>query len=194
MWQTGEVGWIKYCGGSLGRCGGSLVVLQTAEAVVPGSNPASLTVKKLEDRQSHCVYCKNLGAERETSPWGKKIVLIKIHGWIIKFYFLFLQTNWRHHRVQLWRQPEAGALPNLCREIRLGGSSRIHLQPRQSSSCRLCCGGVHLHHNSEMLCLVGAAILKQLATWYPRKDMSTAWRCSHLMSWKYNLTKSFISL
>ena len=45
------------------------VALQTTEAMVPGSNPASLTVKNSEDRQrSHCVYLKNLGAERETSP------------------------------------------------------------------------------------------------------------------------------
>ena len=29
------------------RCGGSLVALQTTEALVPGSNTASLTVEKL---------------------------------------------------------------------------------------------------------------------------------------------------
>ena len=40
--------------------------------VVPGSNPASLTVENSEDRQSHCVYNKNLGAERETTHCGKK--------------------------------------------------------------------------------------------------------------------------
>ena len=39
-------------------CDGSLVALQTTEAVVPGSNPASLTLENSEDRQSHCVYCK----------------------------------------------------------------------------------------------------------------------------------------
>ena len=42
----------------LRRCGGSLVALQTTEAVVPGSNPASLTVENSEDRQSHCAFCK----------------------------------------------------------------------------------------------------------------------------------------
>ena len=35
------------------RCGGSLAALQTTEALVPGSNPAFLTVKNSEDRQSH---------------------------------------------------------------------------------------------------------------------------------------------
>ena len=49
-----------------------MVTLQTTEAAVPGSNPASLTVENSEDRQSHCVYCKNLGAERKTSPWNQK--------------------------------------------------------------------------------------------------------------------------
>ena len=43
------------------RCGSSLVVLQTTEAVVPGSNLASLRVENSEDRQSHCVYCTILG-------------------------------------------------------------------------------------------------------------------------------------
>ena len=40
------------------RCGGSLVVLQTTEAVVvPGSNPASLTVEKLRGQaESLCMY------------------------------------------------------------------------------------------------------------------------------------------
>ena len=32
------------------------MALQTTEAVVPGSNPVSLTEKNSEDRQSHCVY------------------------------------------------------------------------------------------------------------------------------------------
>ena len=58
----------RYCW----RCGGSLVALLTTEAVVPGSNLVSLTVKNSEDRQSHFVYCKNIGAERETSPGGQK--------------------------------------------------------------------------------------------------------------------------
>ena len=40
-----------------------MAALQTTEAVVPGSNPASLTVKNSEDRQIHCVYCKISGAE-----------------------------------------------------------------------------------------------------------------------------------
>ena len=39
------------------RCGGQLVALQTTEAVVPGSNPASLTVKYPEDRHGHCAMC-----------------------------------------------------------------------------------------------------------------------------------------
>ena len=30
------------------RCGGSMIALQTAEAVIPGSNPASLTVENSE--------------------------------------------------------------------------------------------------------------------------------------------------
>ena len=37
------------------RCGGSLVALQTTETVVPGSNPASLTVENSEDRQNHFI-------------------------------------------------------------------------------------------------------------------------------------------
>ena len=44
-----------------GRFGGQLVALQTTEAVVPGSNPASLTVKYPEDRHGHCTYFKTLG-------------------------------------------------------------------------------------------------------------------------------------
>ena len=38
------------------RCSSSLVALQITEAVVPGSNPASLTMENSEDRQSQCVY------------------------------------------------------------------------------------------------------------------------------------------
>ena len=37
------------------RCGGSLVALQTTEAVISGSNPAFLTVENSENRQSHCM-------------------------------------------------------------------------------------------------------------------------------------------
>ena len=48
-----------------------LVVLQTTEAVVPGSNPASLRVENSEDRQSHCAYCKILG-QRERPPLRQK--------------------------------------------------------------------------------------------------------------------------
>ena len=33
-----------------------MTILGEGEAVVPGSNPASLTVENSEDRQSHCVY------------------------------------------------------------------------------------------------------------------------------------------
>ena len=54
------------------RCGGSSVALQTTEAVVPGSNPASLTVENFEDRQSHCVYCKISGARGRPPPKTKK--------------------------------------------------------------------------------------------------------------------------
>ena len=54
-----------------------MVVLQTTEAVVPGLNPVSLTVENSEDRQSHFAYCKNLGAEWETSPWGQKNIIKK---------------------------------------------------------------------------------------------------------------------
>ena len=62
------------------RCGDSLAALQTTEAVVPGSNPASLTEKNSEDRQSHCVYCKVSG-QKGKSPLRpknerKKIVIV----------------------------------------------------------------------------------------------------------------------
>ena len=56
------------------RCGGSLVALQTPEAVVPGSNPASLTVENSENRQSHGVYVVHntiLGQKGKTSTRGK---------------------------------------------------------------------------------------------------------------------------
>ena len=50
-----------------------MVALQTTEAVVPGSNPSSLTVENSEDRQSHCVYCKISGQrERPTIKPKKK--------------------------------------------------------------------------------------------------------------------------
>ena len=55
------------------RCGGSMIALQTAEAVILGSNPASLTVENSECRQSHNAYCVNLGPERGTSPWQNKV-------------------------------------------------------------------------------------------------------------------------
>ena len=42
------------------RCGGSLVVLQNTEALVPGSNPASLTVINSEERQNHSVYTEQI--------------------------------------------------------------------------------------------------------------------------------------
>ena len=48
-----------------------MVALQTAEAVVPGSNPASLTVENSEDRQSHCEYCK-ISGQRGRPPRGQK--------------------------------------------------------------------------------------------------------------------------
>ena len=44
-----------------------MVALQTTEAVVPGSYPASFTVENSEDRQSHCVYCK-ISGQRGTPP------------------------------------------------------------------------------------------------------------------------------
>ena len=55
------------------RCGGSLVALQTTEAVVPGSNPASLTVKNSEDRQGvYSVFTvKSLG-RKGNLPLRKK--------------------------------------------------------------------------------------------------------------------------
>ena len=59
------------CDGSW-RCGGSSVALQTTEAVVPGSNPASLKAENFEDRQSHCVYCKISGARGRPPPEAKK--------------------------------------------------------------------------------------------------------------------------
>ena len=54
------------------RCGGSLAALQTTEAVVPVSNPASLKVKNSEDRQSHSVYCKISGQRGKPPPKTKK--------------------------------------------------------------------------------------------------------------------------
>ena len=52
--------------------GGSLAALQNTEALVTGSNPASLTVKNSEDRQSHCVYCKISGQRGKPPPGAKK--------------------------------------------------------------------------------------------------------------------------
>ena len=49
-----------------------MVALQTSEAVVPGSNPASLTVENSEDRQSHCAYCKISGQIERPPPEAKK--------------------------------------------------------------------------------------------------------------------------
>ena len=48
-----------------GSISGSLKVFQPTEAVVPGSNPASPTVKHSEDRQSQCVYHRISTARRE---------------------------------------------------------------------------------------------------------------------------------
>ena len=47
-------------------------MLQTAEAVVPGSNLASLTVKNSEDSESHCVYYKISGQRGKPPPGEKK--------------------------------------------------------------------------------------------------------------------------
>ena len=49
-----------------------MVALQTAETVVPGSNPASLTVENSGDRQSHCVYCTISGQRGRSPPEAKK--------------------------------------------------------------------------------------------------------------------------
>ena len=51
-----------------------MVALQTTEAVVPGSDLASLTVEISEYRQSHCVYCKILGQRGRPPPETKKYV------------------------------------------------------------------------------------------------------------------------
>ena len=64
-----------------------MAALQTTEAVVPGSNPASLTVKNSEDRQSHCVYCKSRGREgdlplRPKKEREKKISLLLVFSTI----------------------------------------------------------------------------------------------------------------
>ena len=40
--------------------------------VVPGSNPASLTVENSEDRQSHCIYCEISGQRGRPPPKAKK--------------------------------------------------------------------------------------------------------------------------
>ena len=46
------------------RCGGSLVALQTSEAEVPGSNPASL----YEDRQSQCAIVHTVKSRVARDP------------------------------------------------------------------------------------------------------------------------------
>ena len=47
-----------------------LVALKTTEAVVMGSNPATLTVEKLyEDRKSHCVYYRIGWVERQWADY-----------------------------------------------------------------------------------------------------------------------------
>ena len=59
------------------RCGGSLVALQTTEAAVPGSNPASLTVEKTLRTGRVTVYSvKSQGGEgdlplRQKTQLGK---------------------------------------------------------------------------------------------------------------------------
>ena len=42
------------------------------KGVVPGSNPASLTVENSKERQSHCVYCKISGQRGRPHPEAKK--------------------------------------------------------------------------------------------------------------------------
>ena len=46
-------------------------LIQTTEAVVPSSNPASLTLENYEDRQSLCVYCKISGQRGKPPPEAK---------------------------------------------------------------------------------------------------------------------------
>ena len=56
------------------RCGCSLIALQTIEAVVPGSNPGSLTMENSEDRTGHCVDCKISAPRRRPPPMAIQIL------------------------------------------------------------------------------------------------------------------------
>ena len=57
------------------RCGGSFVALHTTETVVPGSNPASLTVGKTLRTGRVTVYTvKSLGRKRNLPLRPKKIL------------------------------------------------------------------------------------------------------------------------
>ena len=50
----------------------ALVALQTTEAVVPDSNPSSVTVENSEDRQSHCVKRVNSRVREGSLPLSPK--------------------------------------------------------------------------------------------------------------------------
>ena len=67
-WLIGDVVAHWRCGGSSEMWWVIRCVLQTTETVVPGSYPASLTLKNSEDRQSHCVYCKISGKRGRPTP------------------------------------------------------------------------------------------------------------------------------
>ena len=83
------------------KCGVSLVMIQTTEAVVPSSNPASLTLENYEDRQSHCVYCKISGqrgkpppeAKTKKHPVGGSLFRLKAATYMINIFFLFVTLS-----------------------------------------------------------------------------------------------------
>ena len=88
-------GSLRRCGCSSTRCGGSLLALQTPEAVVPGSNRH--LPQWAEDRQSHCVYCtaKSLGREKPPSESKKtRKKEKKINRLLILKSHLINQTNY----------------------------------------------------------------------------------------------------
>ena len=55
--QVNKISDKMICGGSW-RCGGSLVALQTTEAEIPGSNPATITVENSEGREGNLPEAK----------------------------------------------------------------------------------------------------------------------------------------
>ena len=74
-------------------CSGSLVGLQTTEAGVPGSNPASLTVENSEDRQSHC----KVSGQRGRPPLRPKKILKKLFTFHTLKIWKFLDRNVSSH-------------------------------------------------------------------------------------------------